>query len=175
MDKKTVKHINGMSFNELKNELNNCYDNPIKEKIIRELMVLKYNQYINAQHNRKLKLKQKQKQKQKQKHDSLQNKNPPINDNSSVVITPTPEVDFLDDFSFDDFNDEDYDDNNIIEYKKDINNNNLMDRMNSDMELKKMKVSTNKKDIIKPFVNTTCDTYATFKNEQGTDIKSFRK
>lgn len=164
MDKKTVNRINNMSFNELKNELNNCYDNPIKEKIIRELMVLKYNQYITAQQNKKLKQIQRQKRREETKM-----KISIINDDSPTTI----ETDIFDDFSFDDI-DDDFD-NSIIEYKKDINNNNLMDRMNADMEMKKMKVSTSKKDIIKPFVDTTCDTYATFKNEPGTDIKSFRK
>ena len=178
MDKKTVARINSMSFNELKNELYNCYDNPIKERLIRELMVIKYTQqkqYITAQTQHKHNIKHKQTNKCKV----------PVMNQSKSKSDPEPDIvivdDILDDFNFnfnfndiDDLSSEESNKNKIIEYKKDTTNNNLMDRMDSDMEIKKMKVSTSKKDIVKPFVNTVCDNYATFKNEQGTDIKKFK-
>jgi hypothetical protein len=168
MDKKTVTRINNMSFNELKNELYNCYNNPIKERLIRELMVIKYTQhkqYIAARAQNKHKIKQ---------SSTPVYKNPVVNDPDIVIVD-----DILDDFNFnfndiEDLSSEESNKNKIIEYKKDTTNNNLMDRMDSDMEIKKMKVSTSKKDIVKPFVNTVCDNYATFKNEQGTNIKKFK-
>lgn len=44
------KHINDMSFNELKKELKSCNGtNPMKERIIRDLMVIKYNQHLQKQ------------------------------------------------------------------------------------------------------------------------------
>lgn len=172
MDKKAVAHINNMSFSELKTELQNCYNNPIKEKIIRELMVLRYKQHTQAQQQRKVK----QVHKQQQKQIKLQQQQ------QSQQQIPKPDFELKDDFDVDTFSldeDDDYNfnfnTNDFIEYKKDTTNNNLMDRMNSDMEIKKMKVSTDKRDIMKPFVNSVCDNYATFKNEPGTDIKNFRK
>ena len=178
MDKKTVARINNMSFNELKNELYNCYNNPIKERLIRELMVIKYTQHkqytetraqSQTQHKHNIKHKQTTKYKVPVMNQSKSKSDPDI-----VIVD-----DILDDFNFnfndiDDLSSEDSNKNKIIEYKKDTTNNNLMDRMDSDMEIKKMKVSTSKKDIVKPFVNTVCDNYATFKNEQGTNIKKFK-
>ena len=151
-----MNKINNMTFNELKNELHNCGDNKIKEKLIRELMLIKYQQYIN------------QKQNQINKPNKIL-KQRKIKTNK----IPTNEITFNDD----DFNDNDEIDNNdnkIIEYGKDVTNNNLMDRLNNDVEIKTMKVSTSKRDVVKPFVNSSCDTYATFKQEPGTDIKSFK-
>ncbi len=145
-----MEKINKMSFNELKNELHNCDNNKIKEKLIRELMFIKYQRHVIQQQENN---KKHQRIKNKIKHQSI----------------PTNEIIF----DSDDFDDSDSD-KRIIEYNKDKTNNNLMDRMNSDMEIKQMKVSTNKKDIVKPFVNSSCDTYATFKNEPGTNIKSFK-
>jgi hypothetical protein len=147
-----MNKINDMSFNELKNELHNCGDNKIKEKLIRELMMIKYQQYIN-QHknvNRTIKIPKKKK----------------------IKTNKIPKNEVI--FSDSDFNDDEINNNKIIEYGKDITNNNLMDRLNNDVEIKTMKVSTSKKDIVKPFVNSNCDTYATFKNEPGTDIKNFK-
>jgi hypothetical protein len=165
MDKKTVDMINKMSFNELKTELGNCHNNPVKEKIIRELMVIRYKQYLQTQAQAQHKLRQRQ-IRQHQKQMQLQRLQQQESQNKTE-----------DEFDNDTFSIEDDEDeyNKIIEYKKDTTNNNLMDRMNSDMEIKRMKVSTDKKDIVKPFVNTVCDNYATFKNEPGTDIKNFKR
>jgi hypothetical protein len=160
MDPQTVTKINNMTFSELKNELYKCHNNPIKERIIRELMVIKYQQHINLQKNK-------------------QNKKPKTVPSQKPKMIEPIEVFSFDDFSLDDFNDDKkdfdaFDRNHIIEYKKDVTNNNLMDRLNNDMEIKKMKKSKNVKEIIKPFANTSCDAYATFKNEPGTHLKSFK-
>jgi hypothetical protein len=143
-----------MSFNELKNELHNCHDNKIKEKLIRELMLIKYKEHVIKKQN-KIK-------KSKKKNNNSNNSNK----------VPTNEIDDAEDVIDFDYID---DDNNIIEYGKDITNNNLMDRLNNDMEIKKIKTTKSKKDIVKPFVNTSCDIYATFGNEIGTDITNFRR
>lgn len=147
------EQINNMSFAELKNELYKCENNPIKEKIIRELMLIRYQQHINTQ-----------KQIKKTKKPKKQIK--PI---QAIEVCSFSD----DDFEFDSDDDGDGE-RNIIEYDKDVTNNNLMDRLHNDMELKKLKPSKSKRDIIKPFATTSGDTYATFKQEPGTHIKSFR-
>ena len=131
-------------------------------------MVIKYKQYLQTQAQNQHKLKQRQ-IRQHQKQQQIQRMQQHQHQESQNKTE--------DDFDNDTFSlgDDEDDYNRIIEYKKDTTNNNLMDRMNSDMEIKKMKVSTDKKDIVKPFVNTVCDNYATFKNEPGTDIKSFKR
>lgn len=83
-----------------------------------------------------------------------------------------------DHFSFSDSSQSTEEKEQFIEYKNDITNNNLMNRLNSDMELKQntstAKPKNIKKDIVRPFVNSSCDTYATFGREQGTDLTSFK-
>lgn len=169
MEKRTTKQINNMSFNELKNELSNCYNNPIKEKLIRELMLIKYNEHIILQQQNKTK-----KHSPSIKQKIMEPIEVPYNDN---------------DFSLDDLDSNnssekinnfertlpiEYNKTKIIEYDKDVTNNNLMARMDSDMEIKKMKVSSSKKDLIKPFVNATCDNYASFNDDSSPKLKSFK-
>lgn len=168
MSNKTFNEINNLSFSELKQELYKCHNNPLKEKLIREIMYAKYNKHVNDQ--------QLNKQRVDTKMRNNIRKTEPVKIPGSDPSWKISEIFTNDSSSEEDavnYNDRFFD-QPYIEYKKDITNNNLMDRLNADMEIKKIKMTSHKKNIIKPFVNESCDTYATFGNEPLTNIKSFR-
>lgn len=148
-----TKCINKMTFKELRAELAKCKGNPTKETAIRKLMYLRYCKH----------------QLMKQARNSQDN-----NMITNNIINNTNKIDekTTDNFEFnsDDFNGDSDDD--IIEYSKDLTNNHLMDRLNGDLEIKKIK-RTNKEKYIPPYSNTPSGNYATLSDFDKNKKNSF--
>lgn len=132
-----MERINKMTFKELRAELAKCKGNPTKETAIRKLMYLRYCKH----------------QLMKQTRNSQDNN---IGGNNANKVTEKTTDNF--EFNSDDFDGDSNDD--IIEYSKDLTNNHLMDRLNGDLEIKKIK-RTNKEKYIPPYSNTPSGNYAT--------------
>jgi len=182
--------IKKMTFNELRNELARCTNNPVKEKIIRSMMVLRYNQHMERKRFIQMKQAEKHqkmlmKQQQLQQSNNVNNNNNVNNDNNinndNNVNNESEENIILDenDYDFikptykslneldDQSNDEDFRPvREIKEQERDKLNDNLVSRLNNDMELKNNneKNKQNKVDIVPPFSNDLGDMYAPFES-----------
>jgi len=172
--------IKKMTFNELRNELAKCNNNPVKEKIIRSMMVLRYNQHMERK--RYIQMKQaekyqkmiiKQQQMQHNNANNVNNVNNVNNESDENIVLDENDFDFikptykslneLDDQS----NDEDFRPvREIKEQERDKLNDNLVSRLNNDMELKNNneKNKQDKVDIVPPFSNDLGDMYAPFES-----------
>ncbi|CAH6421824.1 Hypothetical protein KVN_LOCUS512 [uncultured virus] len=124
-----IINIKKMSFKELKNELKNSENYPVKNLIIRKIMKQKY-------------LNHKYKQNNKTTEEITKNEN---------------------------FSNKQYQDVEDI-YKKEIQkddiNNNLLERLNSDIYIRKF-AKPSKKDFIPPFANGSGDNFAPFDDKNN--------
>jgi len=158
-----INKINNMTFQELRNELAECNNNPIKELLIRNIMKQKAIKYIVI----------KKKQKLKQRKTKILNNN---NDNE--------EYELVDDMLDDDIISQDIylsendikslpdhgplnelEENESIKEKqqaRDLLNNNLMNRMNAELNIRKSKKNKTKKEVISPFADDVGMNYAPY-------------
>ena len=65
-----------------------------------------------------------------------------------------------------------YDDRDISEFNRDLVNNNLMDRLNSDIDIKNFGIKKVKNNLIPPYINNAGDNFAPF-NSNNRNIKNF--
>ena len=186
VDNIEIARINKMTFRELRNELANCMNNPVRGTIIRNLMYIRYNQHLY----KKQQLEQFRKEAKRKQILQIKNKlEKKYKKNNEIINHNHSEEHYDDDFgSFkkehckdvdlneNDFNDtkplfgslneldEDnsdlFDLRDITEYERDHANNNLMDRLNVDMDLHNIKVKT-KNDFVMPYSNDI-GSYASF-------------
>jgi len=149
MASKYINSIQNMSFNELRDELMNCDNNPIKEYLIRRLMKEKYiyykkrkNYIINKRHQL-----EKERYELFKKHieNSIEEQEEPVYLKDDDYISPLENSDIRN-HNFSNL----YDKKFTNEIEKDRVNNNLMDRMNSELEIRKFN-SNVKKDFEPPY------------------------
>ena len=194
VDNSEIARINKLTFGELRNELANCRNNPVREKVIRNLMCIRYNQHLQKkiqieqfkkEQKRKQIMKIKNKLEEKYKYKLNENYNKPDDlldfvDNDEKVqfdkndfnninendLNNINENDFKNDFKNElDETNELYDSRNITEYGRDYANNNLMERLNIDMNLRKdTPIVKNKKDFATPYSNNPGTQFAPFNN-----------
>lgn len=144
-----MSKLSQLSFRELKEELINSKNSPVKELIIRKLMQKKYNEY---------KMRKQQKVQKISKIDEF-----PLTDedfNNPLPAQPIAEFEQVDD----DLN------KFKSEIEKDYLNNNLMERMNSEIDIRVTKKKNNKKypkkkEFIPPFTDDNTDKYAPFNDQ----------
>lgn len=171
-----VDRLKKMSFNELKIELRNNIDNPVREYAIRKMMKDKYEKHLQEKNRIKI---QEQKKIYNQKlddeilnilddksnsSDQSSNSSSESSDSSESIEAPTT----FRDVSPDKFKEK---------IKNDYVNNNLMQRLNSDIDITSMRNkkntrnraidihnnwTRNKNDIVPPFDTDYGDAYAPF-------------
>lgn len=176
-----VEKIKKMTFKELRNELVNCTNNPIREKIIRNMMILRYNQHMERKRIYEIrKAERLQKKMMKKQQNSMVDNNENDNDEQIILdendyeyVNPTyRSLNELDEQS----NDEDFRPvREIKEQERDKLNDNLVSRLNNDLELRNgnEKNKEKKVDIIPPFSNDTGDMYAPFESIHQNKKKDF--
>ena len=141
--------LNNMTFKQLKVELGNSKGNPAKERHIRELMRDKYIRYLKYKRSISI---------TKQDVDDCELQLEDFTNNTTSKVTPPAN-------KFD------------VEIKRDSVNNNLMDRLNSDLYIKDIMKSTkkpldnNRKNLInRPYEeinNNNTSTFLPFGNNVG--------
>jgi hypothetical protein len=173
VDIATVEKINKLTFSELRNELATCENNPVKGLLIRKLMLMKYQQSIQKkkekEHNKQMQNQMQRQMQLNRMREQMESKKPEDAHEDIVFdsedfdtapnLGPLNELDDPDDL---------YDTRNIKEYDRDIANNTLMDRLNSDIYIKTLKEKKEKPHvIIPPYSNDICNNYALFdRNEK---------
>ena len=156
--------IGRMTFGQLRKELAYCND-PIKEKIIRHFMYLRYTQYVNKK--RQLdEINRLRAQKAQKKKDPVNKPQEQIQVDDIASLDP-------DDFevkpvagSLNELEDELFDDRNVTEYERDVTNNNLVKRLNSDIDIRTM--GGKKKEFLLPYSDDVGGNYAPFNS--GTKV-----
>jgi len=182
---KDIERINKLSFNELRNELAYCND-PVRELLIRKLMKIRYIELVDRkkriimqqqleEEQRQMLIKKKMEMRYRQKLSKVKD-----NELSSKLI---------DELLIDDERDidktirtrsmnADLDENGepkfVKEVKRDKLNNNLMDRLNSDMDIRKYQNMTKeKKEFISPYAREEGN-YASWKGDAQPPISDFK-
>lgn len=141
-----VNKINNLTFKELRNELAKSKGDPLREHLIRNLMFIRYNQHIqNKQKIQKVQvIKPKSDIKVPIDNNIVNLVDDLMNDNEEVIS-------------------ELHDTRDIIEYERDKANNNLMERLNSDISIRTSKIK-NKTEFLLPYENDPGHNYASFKD-----------
>lgn len=161
-----IDKINRMSFRELKIELLECNNNPVKEQIIRRLMLRKYELYKKKKidKHRRIQIKW---EKQRMHHDMERNINE-IELQERISKSELPKRRNYGELTgfgpLDEFEGRQYDAKFGREIEKDHLNNNLMLRMNSNVDIKKTKPL--KGEFIPPYSNEVGATYQSVFNER---------
>jgi hypothetical protein len=177
-----INKIKDMTFEELREELVNSRNNPTKELLIRKLMLQKWNEnLVKKKQIREQKIIEKQKrieklkEKIKKKVESEINKNNKIkkdNEEDNVEIKEEEKLlnelmDDVKDFNIEETNKE----REYTKYERDHLNNNLINRMESEFNLRKIK---NEKSFIPPYSDDAGENYAKFVSKKSENkIKSF--
>ncbi|QKF94068.1 hypothetical protein QKU48_gp0610 [Fadolivirus algeromassiliense] len=180
-----LNKINKMTFSQLRNELALCND-PIKEKLIRNLMYIRYKQHINN----KIKMEEMTRQK-KMKMIERENRNriktmEQVNDNQNMMdmlddqdnisIDPDEYEIKQNNISLNELDDENmlFDKRDITEYERDAVNNNIVDRLNSDIDIRTMRENRNtKKEFVMPYSDDVSGNYAPFNENKKLPINNF--
>lgn len=193
VDNSEIARINKLTFGELRNELANCRNNPVREKVIRNLMCIRYNQHLQ----KKIQIEQFKKEQKRKQIMKIKNK---LEKKYKYKVNHYDKTDDLLDFvdndekvQFDenDFNNvnenkneldevnELFDSRNITEYGRDYANNNLMERLNIDMNLRKENpIVKNKKDFATPYSNNPGNHFAPFNDfpkSQKNDFSNYKQ
>ena len=145
-NKNYLNHLTRMSFRELKNELAKCNNKEI-ELIIRKIMKDKAIRY-------------KLRQKSIKNNEIIDSILDDIETNSSKITSLNELDDYENDMEYQNINSS-YKD----EIAKDFVNNSLMERMNSELDIrniKNIKRKCNEKDFIPPFSDNSGDNFAPF-------------
>lgn len=166
-----IARINKLTFGQLRNELANCND-PVRQYIIRNLMLVRYKQYLKnkeLQHQMKKEYRKRQIKKIKSKIESKYK--------NSKSMEPFDDLDLFDEIDGNGNNDEIIHDlmqnndelpENIQEYMRDKTNKNLRSRLHNDIDINRMKDNTifnnkiKKNDFVPPFADGNDDQYASF-------------
>ena len=164
---KEIARINKLTFGQLRNELANCTD-PVRQYIIRNLMYVRYTQYLEHKEtqnqmkkdykkNQISKIKKKIISKRKQKD---KDKDKPLELFDLDELTNLDNLDELDNLN----NLDNLTQDQIKEYNKDKTNRNIMNRLYNDIDINKMKDSKKKLDneFVPPFSTGSDDQYASF-------------
>ena len=196
-----IRRIKNMSFRELRNELAYCDNNPVKELLIRNLMKEKYihcmrkKKKIEEHQKMEKRLKYKKlKNIMARKYDHKYRKYYIESKDSSIesIMDDIEDVEDVEDIADniplreEDFNlypnhgplNELEENNGLYDKKfkdevnKDFMNNNLMDRMNSEIDIRNIKLK-NKKDFIPPFADNDGGMYAPFHNQTNIPTTDF--
>jgi hypothetical protein len=181
VDNIEITRINKLTFKELRNELANCKNNPVRETLIRNLMYIRYNQHLHKkqqliqlkkEHKKKQisKIKNKLEEKYKRNGDAL-NFDDEIDFNENDFKTLKPPFEPLNEL---DKTDELFDSRDITEYDRDYANNNLIERLNIDADLRKIKPKfKNKNDFMTPYSNDSGGNYAPFNDNSRSQKNNF--
>lgn len=192
-----IYRINKMTFHELRNELAYCGDNKVKEDLIRNIMFQRYQKHIELknqiehikQQKKQMyidKLKRQQEKEYKKRLADEKRKNKKIKEpeddnisldstdfiNTGTIIKPMNELDDIDNNGL-------FDKRDITEYDRDLTNNNLVDRLNSDIDIRTKRnngrENNNRKqiDFVSPYANTPGDNYAPFDSILKSSKKDF--
>lgn len=157
-----IQRIHALSFKDLKKELINCGNNPVRELMIREIMHKKYCEYTKNKskkpliHQKQPKRTRQQEKEEEEEQEEQEEQQIYLEDEDFDELPKMESLNELDDDRF------------KTEVKKDHLNNNLMDRLNSDIDicskrkdqLKKKKEQ--EKSFIPPFADDIGDRYAPF-------------
>jgi hypothetical protein len=141
-----TNNINNLTFGQLRTELHNSKTNPIKEKAIRNLMYIRYNQYTinkNKQQNKLIK-KQQEPNILFSENDFASEDN---NNNNDQTPPPTP-------------------------YERDQTNNNIMSRLDSEIGIRQNKKNSFQKSFMSPF-SSDSGNYAMVEDIERLKIQSF--
>lgn len=176
MDSEYIARINKMNFRELRDELSLSSNNPVKSLIIRKLMKQKYLKY------KKIRDMNIQQQKYKVIHKKQEDEITKMmvnelldeieKNNNDTILEVIDDTDMLDETNYDKhgpLNELDpsaklFDNKFVDEIQRDHMNNNLMNRMNSDIHIQEIR--RNKlKNFETPFSDTPNDRYAPFHND----------
>lgn len=167
MNNQEINRVNSMSFRELRNELANCGNNKMKENIIRHIMYIRYQKHIE----RKMLIEQ-----QKQKHIRTQmNKQKQNDENMKMKAVQELKTDDTDDnisLNSNDFESnskfksenelDECDPRDIQEYDRDLTNNNIIERLNSDIDIRTERNKKIEYKLIPPYSHDTGNNYAPF-------------
>ena len=163
---KEIARINKLTFGQLRNELANCTD-PVRQYIIRNLMYVRYTQYLEhkeTQNQMKKDYKKKQISKIKKKIISKRKQqDKPLANLDGFDLDNIDNLDNLDELTNLD-NLDNLTQDQIKEYNKDKTNRNIMNRLYNDIDINKMKDSKKKLDneFVPPFSTGSDDQYASF-------------
>lgn len=176
-----LNRINKMTFNELRNELAKC-DDPVKETLIRNLMYIRYKQHINKkiqidEIKRRKMLRFMEQQKKKIETNTINNNsiNDLLNDEDNLSLDPDEfEIKQTSD-SLNELDDADelLDKRNITEYERDMVNNNIVERLNSDIDIRTMRETQQKKEFVVPYSDNDDGNYAPFNSKPKLQVNTF--
>ena len=194
-----IDRINKMTFHELRNELAYCGNNKVKEDLIRHIMFQRYQKHIELKNQieyikqqkkqryiEKLKRQQEKEYKKRLAYEKKNNQKlkEPDDDNVSLdstdfvntgtIIKPMNELDDINGNGL-------FDKRDITEYDRDLTNNNLVDRLNSDIDIRTKRntgrgISNKDKkqvDFVPPYADTAGDNYAPFDSILKSSKKDF--
>ncbi len=169
-----MNKLSELSFKQLKQELINSHNSPVKELIIRRLMQKRYQEYKIKKQQKQQRLHKKSNPRES-KVESKAEKRIFLEDDDFNTPTPAPKEQEFEDF-----------DKFKSEIDKDYLNNNLMDRLNSEIDIraskqkKKQQPNNSKKEFVPPFTDDNSDKYAPFNSQTfsnslvGFDNKKFK-
>jgi len=177
ISKNELERINKLSFRQLKNELSKC-DNPIKERIIRNLMVVRYKEYLDKKKMISSHYKPQQTQLTQQNENSF-NENP-FNEDDFYVAPKIKSLNELDDYKEQQLkqlqrkNNELTTNRKIKEQSRDKVNNSIVERLNGDIDINEMRSYKKRPSVVSPYTNFPGDNYASFKSNENVSNKDFR-
>ena len=180
MNNHEINRINNMTFKELRNELANCGHNKTKENIIRNIMYARYKKHIEnkmmIERSRQLQIMKQQQMKENQIKMMQQNNNDnednlSLNSNDFEIKPHLPPLNELEkgNNEYDNI----YDTREIQEYDRDMTNNNIIDRLNSDIDIRTARNKKIEYKLIPPYSDGNGDNYAPFNSAFQTSRKSF--
>lgn len=182
MNNTDINKINDMTFRELRTELVNSKNNPVRESIIRNLMYVRYNRHMqkkqipikvmaNSEMQKPIPTKINYVEELQSNEDDdifdfldqVHHQRRSHNRSAHQCAYDVPSETRLPGGSpLDQEENELRDSRGITEFDRDLANNNLMDRLNDDVHVRDARVK-NKKDLILPYSNDAGDNYAPFK------------
>jgi hypothetical protein len=141
-----IDKIKNMSFVELRDELCNCNNNPIKEMLIRKLMKQKYiyirqrkkqnEKIIKRMYKKNSKtMKEKKDDESDENYDFLEDGRAYEIDNKEIIFTEDDFNIMPDHGSLNELENGSHNERYVDEIKRDTMNNQLMDRMNNELEI----------------------------------------
>jgi len=178
MNNHEIKRINNMTFKELRNELANCGHNKTKENIIRNIMYARYKKHIEnkmmIERSKQLQITRQQKIKEDQIKIMQQTNNEDNLSLNSEDFEIKPRLQPLNELEEgnNEYNNI-HDTREIQEYDRDMTNNNIIDRLNSDIDIRTSRNKTIEYKLVPPYSDGTSDNYAPFNTAFQTSRKSF--
>ena len=157
-----MDNLNHLTFGELRKELTKCKNNEVKSKLIRCIMYKRYLAHI--------KMKQAYEHKKKLKKEAQQI----INDIQSDEPFDLSSLPDQEDNSEENPGESLDDNRNIKLYDRDKANSHLMERLNSDLDIRKIKNSSTKPAFVPPFVDNPGDNFAAFKSKKKLNNKPIK-